>query len=110
MYKNDEERKHVKEKLDAELHHLTFTAQKDVLSRLRQKSWREKFHDLWNKEIEIPIMSLAAAFTIVFFMIGVVGKNSSVEHTEYKQLTSVGDYFYWQSELEKLVNNDENKN
>lgn len=95
------QRKVIKQQLDDTLEHIHFTAQQDVLHRVRKKQWKEKFTDIWNKEIEIPLLPIGAACMLLFFSMYAGTSDKGTENNKKVQV-EFGGYVYWEETLAKV--------
>lgn len=98
----------MKQKLDEELSHLTFSRQEEVLKRVHPLTWREKVTAFLNREVTIPLVPL---MSIVFLVVGIgIGSvwygdpdRESIHHEE-RVLIEKGGNMYWSDLFKERVN------
>lgn len=96
----------IKQQLDNELEHLTFTKQRAVINHIQQQTWRQKCAAMWNKEIEVPLVPVTTvSFTLLLcFGIAFSGDSDSTPAHSYSDETiKVGGNVYWKEDFEELV-------
>lgn len=97
----------IKQKLDDELRNVKFTKQKDVLNQINHDTWKEKLSSFLNKEIEIPLMPIFTAVTLVFLSWGIWAftnqKESQQPLLSHQELVEAGGNIYWKDQLERAV-------
>lgn len=109
----NKQRQTLKKQLDNELKHLTFSNQQDVVDRLQSITWKQKAMLIWNKEIELPLLPIAAICMVICLSLGmkyIAGNGSISDSTARKtgELVKIDGYVYWKDDLEKMVARYEN--
>ncbi|MEF2244723.1 hypothetical protein [Paenibacillus sp. IITD108] len=102
---NEDER--LQEKLDGELGMLTFTGQMEVLKHTHPKSRKDKLIALWNKELElspIPLAAAAVSCLLIFWSIGAYDTSlplgKSVPLVKSIELVEAGGNIYYKEQYE----------
>lgn len=102
------QREAFKKQLDKEMNDIKFSKQREVIDRLRQITWKEKARLIWNKEIELPLLPLAAICTVICLSLGVkyftnYDYISDPMTAKADELVEIDGYVYWKEDLEKTV-------
>ncbi|WP_404432446.1 hypothetical protein [Sutcliffiella horikoshii] len=105
------EKQAVKEGLDHELKDFHFTGCEKVIQKTHPKSIVEKLSSFWNKEIELPVLPIVVAATLIFSTISLKDDlNSEVTTTQAeREIIQIAGYTYWKDDYERAVNLHENK-
>ncbi len=99
-----QDKSRIKEQLEDELESLQFMGDKEVLQRVKRKTFRQKLSDIWNKEVEIPLVPAGIAIA-VFLSLGVIDlmpENQSDTGMKERELVESGGNTYWKDELERV--------
>jgi hypothetical protein len=107
----NQEKEKFKQKLDDELRHVKFTKQQDILNRIYPVTWKDKLSSFLNKEVEIPLMPVFTAATLVFFSWGVwtfTNEKDPQPLLSHQELVEAGGNIYWKDQLERAVVLNEN--
>jgi hypothetical protein len=100
----ENEKNKVKKQLEQELQNVRFTKHQEVMNRTHPVSFKHKLASFWNKEIEIPLLPIGAALTLLLFSWGISGFNPEQQTTTpERELVEFGGNMYWKDELEKVV-------
>ncbi|WP_156855780.1 hypothetical protein [Oceanobacillus sp. AG] len=103
-----EDKKQIKNRLNKELENIRFTKQTDVLKKVYRPTWKDKLHQLWNKEISIPILPVSSAVVILLFGYGFFTISEFNNQDEYSYETiEIGGNTYWKAEVERRLVNEE---
>ncbi|SET36028.1 hypothetical protein SAMN05216389_109164 [Oceanobacillus limi] len=96
------EKKQLKNQLENELQSLHFSSQKEVLDQAYPTTWKQKIAQLWNKEIEIPLLPVSAIVALLVCSYGYkeIHMNDENEKQE-KVLVELAGNTYWKDELER---------
>ncbi|QYR21902.1 hypothetical protein KZ483_02360 [Paenibacillus sp. sptzw28] len=113
--KMDREQDSFKRRLDEELGELHFTREMEVLERTHPATWQARLKSIWNKEIEVPLLPVCAAFLLLFATVVIYGSlnfgspagRHSVDR-EQRHLIVAGGSTYWKEDFEKAVAAHEN--
>ncbi|WP_404350976.1 hypothetical protein LG311_07865 [Sutcliffiella horikoshii] len=105
------EKQAVKERLDHELKDFHFTGCEKVIQKTHPKSFVEKLSSFWNKEIELPVLPIVLAATLIFSTISLRDDlNSEVTTTQAeREIIQIAGYTYWKDDYERAVKLHENK-
>jgi len=102
-----DEEKTLRAVLDEELDKLTFTGRIEVLKRTHPKSRKEKLIALWNKELElspIPLAAAAVSCLLFFWSIGAYDTNLQLEKraplVKSIELVEAGGNIYYKEQFE----------
>lgn len=107
------ERESMNKRLREELEELRFGGQEDVVRRTHPRSWRDRLLELWNKELELPVVPLGLSFVILLAVATASQLRSSDDGSEAvdnrRELVEVGGNTYWKDDYERAVAAIENK-
>lgn len=103
-----EERDGVKAALDEELERIRFAGSAQVLERTHPRGWRRRLHAFWNKELEIPVVPLAAmaavlAGTLLWGRLRNEPDSGMADSGMNRVLVEEGANVYWKDEYERAV-------
>lgn len=103
-----EEQAEIKKRLDEELGGLHYAGAERVLHRaLRPRRRRQRLNDWWNKEIELPLLPLAALCILLAGALLLTRSETLTEQPlavdEPRQLIEVGGNTYWKDDYERAV-------
>ncbi|WP_079477093.1 hypothetical protein [Halobacillus salinus] len=94
----------VKKELDYELRDEHFSSKKTVLEKACQPvALKERVRDLWNKEIEIPVVPLATSIVIALTMTVVPYTTKTPQPKS--GIVEIDGSYYWQDRVEELREN-----
>jgi hypothetical protein len=107
------QREAFKKQLDCEMNDIKFSKQREVMDRLHSITWKQKARSIWNKEMELPLLPLAAICTVICLSLGVkyITNYDYMSHpvtTKADELVEIAGYVYWKDDLEKMVARYEN--
>ncbi|UAL48852.1 hypothetical protein [Sutcliffiella horikoshii] len=106
------EKQAVKERLDQELKDFHFTGCEKVLQKTHTKSFVDKLSSFWNKEIEVPVLPIVVAATLILSTISLKDdlKNNEITTTQAeREIIQIAGYTYWKDDYERAVKLHENK-
>lgn len=100
----------MKKQLDKELQPLTFSKQRNVIDRLGKPTRKQRLNALWHKEIEIPLLPVAAVGMVIVLLSGVMLTGNDISYTtrDSNETIKIGGNVYWKEDFEKLVKKYEN--
>ena len=107
------ERKRVREQLDEELSELRFQGHEEVLKRLQPVAWRERLRELWNREIEVPLVPVGLMVALIAGASLWLRQPPSVQDTsadlpKKTELIEVAGNVYWKEDYERMIASVEN--
>ncbi|AIQ51014.1 hypothetical protein [Paenibacillus sp. FSL R7-0331] len=110
----DNERETLRQRLEEELAHVTFSGHERVLKQTHPPTVRARLSALWNKELDIPLKPLSAAAAVLatgillFYTPQITTKQQqSVELQERRELIETGGNTYWKDLYEQAVKQHE---
>ncbi|RXZ81635.1 hypothetical protein EBB07_13305 [Paenibacillaceae bacterium] len=93
---------------------MKFHSSETVIRRTHPKTWHERLKKFWNKELELPVLPLGAAFTLLFiFAVTTLpgGNRNPVNPEPFKEgLIEAGGNIYWKKDYERAVEQHEDQN
>ncbi|RXI96187.1 hypothetical protein DS745_20815 [Anaerobacillus alkaliphilus] len=95
------EKKLVKQKLDTELAHVSFSSSAEVLQRTHPRKLSEKIRHWLNKEITVPLVPIGVTAAI-FLSVSLLPALLEDETEQPRQLIQVGGNFYWSDLYEEV--------
>ncbi len=95
------DKKIVKQKLDSELAHVSFSGSAKVLQRTHPKKLSEKIRYWLNKEITVPLVPITVTVAILF-SVSFIPTFLDDQPEQHRQLIQVGGNYYW-SDLYEVV-------
>ncbi|MFD2045094.1 hypothetical protein ACFSTA_15530 [Ornithinibacillus salinisoli] len=100
-----EDKRQFKKQLDKELASITFCKQNNVLDRAYPRTWKDKIRNLWNKEVEVPLLPISAVCVIIMFSFGYKEfyLNQHQVITNENVLIEVAGNTYWKEDLERAM-------
>lgn len=100
----------MKKQLDKELEHLRFTKQRNVIDQISKPTWKQRLNSLWHKEIEIPLLPVAAVGMLIVLLSSLTFADNEISYTtrDSKETIKIGGNVYWKEDYEKLVKKYEN--
>lgn len=100
----------MKKQLDKELEHLRFTKQRNIMGRMGKPTWKQRLNSLWHKEIEIPLLPVAAFGMMIVLLSGLTFAGNEISYTtrDSNETIKIGGNVYWKEDFEKLVKKYEN--
>lgn len=111
----DNGRETIRQRLEDELAHVTFSGHDRVLEQTHPPNLRARLAALWNKELEIPLGTLGAAAAVLttgvllFYAPQItVKQQQSIEVQERRELIETGGNTYWKDLYEQAVKQHEN--
>ncbi|WP_342564605.1 hypothetical protein NST84_05380 [Paenibacillus sp. FSL R7-0345] len=111
----DNGREMIRQRLEEELTHVTFSGHDRVLEQTHPPTFRGRLAALWNKELEISLGTLGAAAAVL--TTGVLlfyapqmttEQQQSIQPQERRELIETGGSTYWKDLYEQAVKQHEN--
>ncbi|MRH43634.1 hypothetical protein GH741_13230 [Aquibacillus halophilus] len=93
----------VKQKLDEELKQITFSSNQKVLNKIKKKSVYQKWKDLLNNEVTIPLIpvtGIAMGLVAIISIYPIINNNPTVHKEEYpveNKIIERAGSLYWES-------------
>ncbi|MHA6251860.1 hypothetical protein [Oceanobacillus sp. CAU 1775] len=97
------EKQQIREQLVNELKDIRFTKKAEVLKQIEDRSWKTKFHRLWNKEISIPLLPVSSVFAVFLFAYGVFQISEMNPNYEIKETIVIGGNMYVKEDVERRL-------
>ncbi|MFD1019319.1 hypothetical protein [Thalassobacillus hwangdonensis] len=104
----------MKSKLDKDLEQIKFQSQQEVLRHIQQpRTWKERFVELWNKEIQLPVLPMTTASVVLFAMLSfypVLQNGDGIQDTRSIQQTEIiqkGGSVYWKDQFEEVKKHED---
>ena len=107
------ERNQVREQLEEELSGLKFRGHEEVMKRLQPVTWRERLQELWNREIEVPLVPVGLMVALIagasFWLRQPTDvQDPRADHPKKLELIEVAGNVYWKEDYERMIAHAEN--
>ena len=95
-------------KLNEELKHITFNENEKVFARIQQSTQGGKLSQLWQKEIEIPLLPVMGALFGLFLIVSLQFSVDSKASYSADEIVEINGNMYWKSKVKDMIAYDEN--